>query len=223
MRGMGLWSLSPSPIARGIQPEAPIDLPAVEALEREPRAHGLDRLQLIADGLEIAGVNPLEDPLQMLADLPRDRVAAFQERPRASRVFRRSCTPSADADRIPPLRFLRKPEFDPDLVLPRVAQVVLIKEPLVESEPEVGESDLACILGRRESADSTDAIVAAVDAKPVEMEITPAESDLEHVMEVGEGAIAAHQEPPPDHGADLPDPGMELVDLGRGLIGHGPG
>ena len=50
MRGMGLWTLSPSLIARGMQPEAAIGLPTVEALEREPRAQGLDRLQLIAEG-----------------------------------------------------------------------------------------------------------------------------------------------------------------------------
>ena len=57
----------------------------------------------------------------------------------------------------------------------------------------------------------------------MEVEVGPAEGDLDGVMEGGQRAVAADQEPPPDHGADLPDPDMEQVDLGNGLIGHGPG
>jgi hypothetical protein len=88
---------------------------------------------------------------------------------------------------------LGEPTFDPDLVLPGVAEVILVDEPLVGSELEVIEPDRVGIVGERESPHPADAIVAAVDAEPVEMEVTPAEGNLEHVMELGEGAVAADQ------------------------------
>ena len=56
-----------------------------------------------------------------------------------------------------------------------------------------------------------------------DVDVTPAEGDLKHLMEIGEGAVTAHQEPPPDHGADLLDPSMDLVDLGHRFLGHGSG
>ncbi len=85
-------------------------------------------------------------------------------------------------------------------MLPRIAQVILVEEPFVEAELEVGESDLARILGKRNSTDSADAIVASVDAEAVELGVGPAEGDLEDMMEGGQRAVAADQEPPPDHG-----------------------
>jgi hypothetical protein len=39
----------------------------------------------------------------------------------------------------------------------------------------------------------------------------PAEGDRDDVMELGEGALTADQDPPPDHRADPADPDMELV------------
>ncbi len=71
-------------------------------------------------------------------------------------------------------------------------------------------------------ADPVDAIVPPVDSEAVEVEVGPAEGDLDRVMEIGECGVGAHQEPPPDHGADVPDPDVDLVDLGRRFIGHGP-
>jgi hypothetical protein len=176
-----------------MQPETAVDCAAVEAIEREPLAQGFDRLQLIAEGIEIGGLDILEDSLQVLADLPRDCVPALVERPGAAAVFRRSRPPSTDTDRVRSLRLRGEPAFDPDLVLPGVVEVILVDEPLVGSEPEVIEPDGVGIVGERESPHPADAIVAAVDAEPVEMEVTPAEGDLEHVMEFGEGAVAADQ------------------------------
>jgi hypothetical protein len=48
-----------------------------------------------------------------------------------------------------------------------------------------------------------------VDVEAVEVGVGPAEGNLEGVMEVGERTVAADQEPPPDHGADVADPDME--------------
>ena len=51
----------------------------------EPLAQGLDDLQLVADGLAIAGLHALDESLQVLADVARDRVASFAGRPRGRR------------------------------------------------------------------------------------------------------------------------------------------
>jgi hypothetical protein len=45
----------------------------------------------------------------------------------------------------------------------------------------------------------------------MEVEISPAEGDLQRVMEVGQRLIAAHEQAAPDHRTDLPQPDPELV------------
>ncbi len=147
----GSWLLSPPPIARGVQPEA-VDLAAVEALERQPLAPGLDRLQLIADRVEIAGIETLEDPLQVLADLPRDRIAALQERPGATAIFRGSRPLPPDTDRVRSPRLQGEPGFDPDQVVPPLAEVVLVEGPFVGSALEVVEPNGSRAVGEPESA-----------------------------------------------------------------------
>jgi hypothetical protein len=61
-----------------------------------------------------------------------------------------------------------------------------------------------------------------MDAEAMEVGVGPAEGDPDGAVEGSERAVAADQEPPPDHGADPADPEMEQIDLGDGLIGHGP-
>ena len=128
----------PPLISRRISPEAAVDLAAIEAIEREPRAQELNRVQLVPDSVEVAGIDALDDPLQVLADVPRDRIAAFQERPGTAAILRRRRPPPADADRIRPPRFRSEPAFDPDLMLPRVAEVVLVSDFTDKGLNEVG-------------------------------------------------------------------------------------
>jgi hypothetical protein len=205
---------------RRIEPEAAIDRAAVELIEREPRAQGFDHIQVVLDGVEVARLHALDESLQVLADVARDRIAAFQECPGSAAVFRRRRASSSDTDGIGSLRLHGEPSLDSDLVLPRVAKIILVEESLVEAELEAVEPDLACISGERKAADPANALVAAVDAEAVEVGVGPAEGDLEGVMEGCQRAVATDQEPPPDHGADLADPDMEQIDLGDGLIGH---
>jgi hypothetical protein len=126
--------------------EAAVDLATVESIQREPLAQGPEGLQVVLHGVGIACVQALGDLLQALAGSPRDRVAAFQERPRASAVFRRRRVPPSDTDRVGLPRLRAETAFDPNLVLPRVAEVVLVEKPLIVAELEVVELDLACIL-----------------------------------------------------------------------------
>jgi hypothetical protein len=49
----------------------------------------------------------------------------------------------------------------------------------------------------------------------MEMVAFPAHGDLEGIMQVGNGTIAAHEKASPDERTDLSQPDMELVDFGR--------
>jgi hypothetical protein len=175
---------------------------------------------VVAGGVEVAGIDAFGEVLQVIVDLPGGRVATLQEGPGTATVFRRGRALPADADRIRSLRLLLEPTLDPDLVPLPVAEVVLGEEPLVAAELEVGEPNRSRLVGEPEPTHPVGAIVPAVDAEPMEMEVAPAERALEYVMEVGKRAVAAHQEPPPDHRADPADPDVELVDGWNGLTGH---
>jgi hypothetical protein len=208
-------------VARSILPEPAVDPAPVEPVQIEPLPQGLDGLELVADGLEIPGVHGFDQSFQVLAHVEWGRIASSQEGPGAATVFRRCPASPPDTERIAPLRLLRELPLDPDLVLPGIAEVTLVEEAFVAAELEVGEANLVGILGEPGPSRPTDAVIPGVDAEAMEVGVGPAEGDLERVMELGQGAVGAHQEPPPDHGADLPDPDVELVDLGRRLIGRG--
>jgi hypothetical protein len=76
-------------------------------------------------------------------------------------------------------------------MLPPVAEVVLVEEPLVGAEPEVREPDRSPIGREAGSSRPVDAIVPSVDAKAVEVAVEPADGDLDRVMEAGEGVVGA--------------------------------
>jgi len=60
-----------------------------------------------------------------------------------------------------------------------------------------------------------DAVRLASNEEPVQVLIRPAKSDLKCIMELGNGAVAAHQQATPDLGTDFADPDTQLIDLRR--------
>jgi hypothetical protein len=52
------------------------------------------------------------------------------------------------------------------------------------------------------------------------MKVVPIKSNLERVMEVGDGAFTADQEPPPDHRTDVANPDVDLVDCDPAFFFH---
>jgi hypothetical protein len=105
-------------------------------------------------------------------------------------------------------------------VLSPVTEVVFVQESLVDAEFAVAEANLARIGGEADSTASADPVILAVDVEPMEVQVTPVESNLQGVMEVGDGAVRADQQPPPDHRADAPNPGVELTDLDAARFFH---
>src|ERR1017187_69097 len=66
----------------------------------------------------------------------------------------------------------------------------------------------------------SDPVVLAVNVEPVQMGIAPAHGNLNGVMEIGDGLIAAQQNAAPDHGAHTPQNHLELVDASLTRFGH---
>jgi len=71
------------------------------------------------------------------------------------------------------------------------------------------------IIRKPDTAYLGDAILFAVHHKTVQVEIFPAYGDLEDVVEIGDAAVAAHEDAPPDGGADFKQQDVELVDFDR--------
>src|ERR1039457_1779710 len=90
----------------------------------------------------------------------------------------------------------------------------------VDTKAKVGEADLICIGREADAADLADAVIPAMDVEPMEMRIRPAERNLKRVVKIGDRAIAAHQQPAPDHGADLANPHVNPVSFAARGVGH---
>ena len=103
---------------------------------------------------------------------------------------------------------------------PTIAEVILVEEALVEVEAEIAQAN-QCRIGREaDAAIVADAVVLPVGVKLIEMRIGLAKRDLERVMEICNRAIAANQQPVPDHRTDLAQPYVDLVSFGALFFGR---
>jgi len=53
------------------------------------------------------------------------------------------------------------------------------------------------------------AIILAMNVEPIQMDITPANRDLNGVVEIGNRAVATDEQTPPYHGANPLDPHLQ--------------
>src|ERR1700683_558819 len=120
--------------------------------------------------------------------------------PGAAAIFGRGSARSGNADRVNPSRLRASHRLQANLVLPQVAEVVLVKKPGVGPKVKIRQTDLAGIGPKRPAARSSNAVLFAADHKTVEMRVGPTENNLQDVMEVGDRVVAADQNPSPDGG-----------------------
>lgn len=101
--------------------------------------------------------------------------------------------------------------FETDVMLPIVAHVVFVDEPLRFAQFEIGEDDLVRIIGEGDPADAVDAIRLAMNAELMQMQVLPAHRDLQHVVQLGDRRVAGHAQTPPDHRGDGAQRDLELM------------
>jgi len=99
------------------------------------------------------------------------------------------------------------------VLLPQLAEIVLIAEGAVAAQAQVAEANLLRVVSKADTPWLGDTIGLAIDHESVEMAVGPAEGDLQHVMEVGDGSLAADEQPAPDRRADLDERDVKLVDF----------
>ncbi len=71
------------------------------------------------------------------------------------------------------------------------------------------------IIGEQQAAGLRNAESPTADEKLVEMVVSPGEGDLQEAVEIVEAGVAADEEAPPAHRADVQLPYVELIDFGH--------
>jgi hypothetical protein len=76
-------------------------------------------------------------------------VAQLNEFPSAAAIFRRCGPFAADTDRVHLLRLKGQHVFQTDVVLPKVAKVVLVEEPFAAPKVEISQVNLSAASSKR--------------------------------------------------------------------------
>lgn len=105
-----------------------------------------------------------------------------------------------------------------DLLLPQVPKVILVQESLAEPQAQVGKVYRGWVIQKPHAPRLWNAVALPPHHELVEMVAFSAHGNPARVVEVSNRAVAADDEAPPDHRADLAQPDVELVNFGRG--GH---
>ena len=121
--------------------------------------------------------------------------------------------------RIGPAGLYFQPFLDPHLVLPEIAEIVLIQEAFIDAKVQVGQLDFPCIVAA-EPAEAWHGVVFLANAKTMEMEVRPVEADLQDDVKIGEGAVGSYEKAPPEHRVDLPNPDVDTVSFELRIVFH---
>lgn len=106
-------------------------------------------------------------------------------------------------------------------MLPKVAHVIFVDEPLRFAQFEIGEDDLMRIVGEGDPAVAIDTIRLAVYAELMQMQVFPAHRDLYDVVQLGDRRVAGHEQTPPDQRRDGAQRDLELIDRDGRLLRGG--
>ena len=77
---------------------------------------------------------------------------------------------------------------------------------------KVGESDVRRVIPKPHTPDACYAILLTLNTELVEIGVGPPHSDLQDVVQIGDGALTAHEQTAPDHRADAQQNHFALVD-----------
>jgi hypothetical protein len=103
--------------------------------------------------------------------------------------------------------------FQTNLMLPPVSQIIFINPRFLPAEVEVPQPDLVRIVVEAHSSGSADPVRFPANEELVQMLIRPAERNLQRVMQLGNGAVAAHEQTTPNLGTDVAYPDTQLIHL----------
>src|SRR5258708_6101838 len=100
-------------------------------------------------------------------------------------------------------------------MLPAIDQVILVDPPFFAAEVEVTQSHLMRIVAEAYSSRFPYPVWLASNGELMQMLIRPAKSNLKYIIELGNGAVAAHEQATPDLRTDLSYSDAQLIHLHR--------
>ena len=131
--------------------------------------------------------------------------------PRTTAVFWRTGTGTAETERILLSGINRQHFFYSDLMLPVVAEVVGVEKALVHTKLKITKIHVGRVIGKDHPPTMINAIVLAVDEEGMEMRIGPAHDELQNIVEIGDGTVAADKNASPNRGANATQPNAKLI------------
>ena len=119
--------------------------------------------------------------------------APLQKAFRSAAILRGPRPAASHTNRIGPLGLDRRPLLDAHLELPPIAEVVLVQEPFVEAEVQVGQLHFPCITAG-EPAEEWHGVVLLTNAESMEVEVRPIKADLQDNVQIGPGCSRTGRE-----------------------------
>jgi len=181
---------------------------------------GYQTLAILDDGAVARGIEEAFDglgyqsqvfPRHSIPPCPPTRVALFPIGPSPSGILGRHRPLPSSTNRKGTFGVQRQHLFEPNIVLPVVVKIVLIRKAFAEAKTELAQANTFRVIGEREASLVRNAVIFPVDVKPMQVGITPTHGDLNRVMKVGNAVIAPQEQSPPDHRANTTQNHLELV------------
>src|SRR5260221_2135960 len=105
-------------------------------------------------------------------------------------------------------------------MLPQIAEIILIKKPLIDAETKLRKKPFPGVGRERGAAHPAHAVLLATNHETVEVKAAPIECDLEQVVQHCDAAVAGHVQTPPYRRVGMEGEGVGLVKFGTsGLPG----
>src|SRR3954464_15506441 len=105
---------------------------------------------------------------------------------RTATVLGRTVSGASNANRVSLAGIEREHSFEADVMLPEVPHVVVVLEAFARPQLEIGELDLEWIVSEDHAARAVIAVLFAIDAKPMQVQVLPAHGDLDDGMQLTE-------------------------------------
>jgi hypothetical protein len=100
--------------------------------------------------------------------------------------------------RVGPAGLYFQPFLDPHLVLAEIAEIVLIQEAFIYAKVQLCQFDFLCIVAG-EPAEPWQSVVLLANAKTMEVEVCPVETNLQDDVKIRLGAVGSYEKAPPEH------------------------
>jgi len=101
---------------------------------------------------------------------------------------------------------------------PAVREIVLVEKSLTSAQLKIAEPGLEGVVREADTTAAGNAVGFAMDAKSVQMEVTPAHRCLENTVQRGDAGLTTDQKASPNQWTDGPQHNAKLVEAGHGYI-----